>query len=254
MPDIEGIGIDGPDLGYAVVDLASGAEPLGHEPHAVFSHHQFDVVADRLGCDRIVRIIRHSIVLRRGGGRSQIVNDSDERFRPDFDHAEIERLEHRHQAIAGLLEILVADRLGRRHPDRDDDLVMPRMEGRVWRSGLPDERIEPPRPVPGNRLVHPALNVPWGEPRGDDPADARACKVEHLQAGTRWQAFREELTEDFPGALVGSDQRRNRKDKSLRACVEVQAGCRIVDPVGEPVGEHVDHELRAGFVGVLGIT
>ncbi len=126
---------------------------------------------------------------------------------------------------------------------------MPRMEGRVRRAGLPDERIESPRPVPGNRLVHAALDVAWGEPRGDDPADARTCKVEHLQAGTCRQAFREELSQDFAGALVGSNQRRNREDKALRACVEVKAGCRIIDPVGEPVGEHIDHELGAGFVG-----
>ena len=92
--DIEGIGKDGPDLGYAVIDLASGAETLGHEPHAVFSHHQFDVVADCLGCDWIIRVVGHRIVLRSGGGRSQIIDYSDERFRPDFDR------------IAALLKVL----------------------------------------------------------------------------------------------------------------------------------------------------
>lgn len=137
MPDVEGIRIDRPDLGYAVVDLAGGTKALGHEPHAVFGHDQFDVVADRTGGDWIVRIVRHRIVLRGGGGRGQIIDDSDERFRPDFDHAEVERLQHRHQALAGLLEILVADRLGRRHADRDDDLVMPRVEGA---SGEPDSQ------------------------------------------------------------------------------------------------------------------
>ena len=54
------------------------------------------------------------------------------------------------EAVAGLLEIFVADRLGRRHADRNDDLMVPGVKGRVLRTRFPDEAVESPCAVAGN--------------------------------------------------------------------------------------------------------
>jgi hypothetical protein len=79
--------------------------------------------------------------------------------------------------------------------------------------------------------------------------------MQDLEAGACWQAFGKELPEDFAGALVGADQRRDREDEALRARVEIEPARRIVDPVGQPVRQHVEHQLgRPVLFGVLGIA
>jgi hypothetical protein len=194
MPHVEGIGVDRADLGNAVLDLARCTKPLGDEPHPVFQDDEFDIVADRLGRDRVVRIVGHGIVLRRGRRRGQVVDDRDQLLRLDFGNAQIERLQHGDEAVAGLLEILIADRLGRRHADRNDHLMVPGVERRVLRTRFPDEAVEPPRAVAGNRLVDAALDIARRKPGCDDPADARRGEMQHLEAGACWQPFGEELT------------------------------------------------------------
>ncbi|EHJ63032.1 hypothetical protein NSU_0107 [Novosphingobium pentaromativorans US6-1] len=192
MPHVEGIGVDRADLGNAVLDLARRTKPLGDEPHTVFVDDELDIVPDRLGRDRVVRIIGHGIVLRRGGRRGQVVDDRDQLLGLDFGNAQIERFQHGNKAVAGLLEIFVADRLGRRHADRNDDLMVPGVEGRILRARFPDKAVEPPCAVTGNRLVDAALDIARRKPGCDDPADARGCEMQDLETGACRKPFGEE--------------------------------------------------------------
>ena len=215
---------------------------------------ELDVVADCLRGDRIVGVVGHRVVLRRGGRRGEVVDERDQLLRPDLGDAEIERLQHRDEPVAGLLELLVADTLGGGDADRDDHLVMAGVERRVGRAGLPDETVEPFRPVAGNRLIDPALDVARREPWRDDPADAWGREVQHLEAGAGRQAFGKERAEYLAGALVRADQRGHRKDEPLRARVDIEPARRIVDPVGQPVRQHVEHQRRARLLGMLGVA
>ena len=102
MPHIEGVGIDRADFGHAVALRAGRAEALGLEAHTVFVDDEFDVAPDRLVGNRVIVIVGHGIVLRRGGRRRQIVDQRDQAVRLDLGDAEIERLQHGDEAFAGL--------------------------------------------------------------------------------------------------------------------------------------------------------
>ncbi len=254
MPHVERIGVDRADLGNAVFDLARRTKPLGDEPHPVFVDDELDIVPDRLGRDRVVGIVGHGIVLRCGGRRGQVVDDCDQLLRLDFGDAQVERLQHRNKAVAGLLEIFVADRLGRRHTGRNDDLMVPGVEGRILRARFPDESVEPTRTVTGNRLVNAALDVARRKPGCDDPADARGCEMQDLETGACRKPFGEERPEDLAGAFVCPDQGGDRKHEAFRTCVEIEPARRIVDPVWEPVRQQIEHQGRPVMLGVLGIA
>ena len=67
----------------------------------------------------------------------------------------------------------------------------------------------------GNRLVDAALDIARRKPGSDDPANARRREMQHLEAGPGWQALGEERSKDLAGTLIGTDQRRDSKDKAL---------------------------------------
>lgn len=79
--------------------------------------------------------------------------------------------------------------------------------------------------------------------------DPRAGEIEDLQAGPLGQSFGEELPEDFAGPLVGTDQRGDLEDEALRAGIAVEPGALVEDPVGEPVGQHIDREAHVRLFG-----
>ena len=232
MPHVEGVGIDGADFGHAVVERAGRAEALGLEVHPVLVDDEFDVAPDRLVGNRVIGVIRHGIVLRRGGRRGQIVDQRDQALRLDFGDAEIERLQHGDEAFAGLDQLFVGHGLGRRHAHRNDHLVVTGVERSVVRGGMPDHAIKAACPVAGDGLIDAALEIARRKPRSDDPADAWASEVQDLEACSRRQSFGEELTQDFAGALVGANERRDRQDEALRSCVHIEPALRVINPVG----------------------
>ena len=232
MPHVETIRIDRADFGHAVVVDARGPKALSPEFDPVLVDNQFDIAPDCLGRDRVVRIVGNRIVLRRGGRRSEIVEQRDEVVRLVFDDAEVQALEHRDQPFAGVDQLLVRNGFTRRHPERNHHLVRAGVERGVAGTRLPDHRVELLRPVPGDRFIDPALLVARGKPRRDDPADPGRGEVEDLQTGARGQAFGKERSEDLAGTFVGTDQRGHSEHETLRARIDVKSARGIVDPVG----------------------
>ena len=134
VPEIKAVGIDFSDHRRAVRHLAGRAEALGCEQQAVFAHHQLDIAADSLRGDRILGVVGYHIVLRRGRRRGEVVDQRDQTVRLQFGNSEAKRFQHGDQAFADLNEFLGGDRLVFGHADRDEDLMMARMEGGFVRS------------------------------------------------------------------------------------------------------------------------
>lgn len=78
--------------------------------------------------------------------------------------------------------------------------------------------------------------------------------MQHLEASARGQPLGEKLPQDLAGPFVGADQRGHRKDEALRPRVEIEPTLGIVDPVGKPVRQHVEHQLGAALFGMLRIA
>ena len=78
--------------------------------------------------------------------------------------------------------------------------------------------------------------------------------MEYLQTGAGRQAFGEERAEDLASPLVSADQRGDPEDEAFRACIDVKPARGIVDPVWEPIREHVEHKHGPNCLGLLGIA
>ena len=131
---------------------------------------------------------------------------------------------------------------------------MARMERCMRRARLPDEIVEPAHARFCDGFIDAALLVARREPGSDDGADPGRRKIEHLQAGALRQAFGEELTKDFAGSLVCTDQRGHFEHKAFRMCVAIDSGALVEDSVGQPVRQHVEREVRLRMVSALGVT
>ena len=131
MAHVERVGIDRADFRHPAGPRAGRAEALGPEHHPVGLDHQFDVAADRLARDGVVRVVGDGFVVRRGGRRGEVVDQRDQFFGRHIGDREIERAEHADQPFAQGGEFGVGDARGCRHPDRDEDLVVARVKRRV---------------------------------------------------------------------------------------------------------------------------
>ena len=80
------------------------------------------------------RIVGHHIVLRRGRRRGEVVDQRDQTIGLQFGNAETERPQHGDKAFADLNQFLRRDRLMLGHADRNEDLMVPGVEGRFVRA------------------------------------------------------------------------------------------------------------------------
>ena len=182
--------------------------------------------------------------LVRGGRRSKLVDQRQQSARTQLLRVQSERMEHAHQPFAAFGEFGIGYTAGHRHAERDDQPDVAGMEGRMRRARIPDEIVETPGARPGDGLVDAALLIARSEPGADHAADPRRCEVQDLEAGALRQAFGKELSEDLTGPFVGPDQRGDLEHEALRAGVAVELRPLVIDPVGQPVREHVEPEMR----------
>ena len=245
MAHVEMVGIAFANFGMTVRVAPGLAEPFGSQDHAIILDFELDITPDRLVLECIVRVPRMDIRLMRGGRRGQLVDQRQQPVRAQFLCLQPERMEHAHQAFAAFGQLGIGHAAGNRHAERDDHPDIAGMEGRMRRARIPDEIIQALCPRPGDGLVDPALLVARGEPGGDDIADPRGSKVQNLEAGTLRQPFGEELPEDLAGLFVSPDQRGDFEDEAFRARISVELRALVIDPVREPVREHIEPEMRA---------
>ena len=249
VPHIEMVGIAFADFRIALLVAARLAKALGPEDQAIVADLELDVAADRLGLKRIVRVPRMDIGLVRGSRRGELVDQRQEAARTQLLRVQSERVEHAHQPFAAFRKFRVGHASGHRHAERDDQPDVASMERRMRRARAPDEIVKAPGARSGDGLVDPALLVARSEPGADHAADPRRCEVQDLEAGALRQAFGEELTEDLAGPFVGPDQRGDFEHEALRAGVAVELRPLVIDPVGQPVREHIEPEMRPRLFG-----
>jgi len=234
-----------PTSGLARAVAADFAEPLGSQHHAVVFDLELDVATDRLDVDLLKRIPAFTLGFAGRGWRRQLVDQPDQRRRPQRMGFKAQRMDEAQEPVAAFGEFGIGDMRAFGHAKRDDQTATADMEGHMRRTALPDEIVEPRDPFARNRLIDAALFVAGGEPRRDDLPYPRAREIEHLQAGSLGQPFGEELTQDFAGTLISADERRHLEDEALGAGIAVEPGAVIEDPVREPVREHVEGKARA---------
>ena len=183
VAQIEAVGQAFADFGMASAVAANLTEPLGSEHHPVVLDLELDVAADRLDVDLLERIPAFALGFAGRGRRGQFVDQPDQRRGPQRMGFKAQRMDEAQEPLAAFGEFGIGDMRAFWHAQGDDQTAAADMEGRVRRTALPDEIVEPGDPFARDRLIDAALFVAGGEPRRDDLPDAGARKIEHLQAG-----------------------------------------------------------------------
>ena len=100
MAQVKAVGIAGADLRHALAVASGLAEALGAQDQSVVLDFEFDIAADGLDIERLVRVPVDPVGLARRGGRGQFVDEREQSCRFERRGMETQRMEHAEKAFA----------------------------------------------------------------------------------------------------------------------------------------------------------